>query len=123
MDSICKFPEACISGKICDNINKKIHCCWHQDLRKNKNMIYIDGYGEINVSKLNIVLPDDLFYCPSCKMSPENPVVLMEEIKNKISEFSKIKMTSHATINSVLFRSSKMFNTKKKPKKKSRGKK
>jgi len=94
MEESCKFPGICISGKKCENIGKKIHCCWHEDKSRNKNIIYIDGYGKINAQKHGFEVPIDIFYCPSCKISSVNPTVLIEQIKKYLSELPTTNVKS-----------------------------
>jgi hypothetical protein len=64
----CKRPEICFSGKLCSN-TKTDHCCWHEDQRKNKNIHYVDMYGMVNFSRYGVILPPDIHYCPTCKIT------------------------------------------------------
>jgi len=64
----CSRPEICFSGKLCSNKMTK-ECCWHEDIRHNKNIHYVDGYGNVNFSKFGVKLPRDIHYCPTCKIT------------------------------------------------------
>jgi hypothetical protein len=82
----CKRPSICISGSLCQNTNTS-GCCWHEDKRINKNKIYIDGYGDIDPTELSLtsfdlVIPQDIHYCPSCKVTK----VTFSEIIHKITQ-------------------------------------
>jgi hypothetical protein len=66
----CKRPNICISNSLCQN-TKTPSCCWHEDKRDNKNIIYIDNYGKIDVTEFGLSIPQDLYYCPGCKITKE----------------------------------------------------
>jgi hypothetical protein len=69
MSSICcNRPDICTSGSLFKN-TKTTYCCWHEDIRINKNKIFINTYGEIDLTKYNLSIPQDLYYCPSCKVT------------------------------------------------------
>ncbi len=93
MDECCKFPNICVSGKICSNVNKKIKCCWHMDDRIDKNIIYVDGYGYIDPTYYLVKIPCDLYYCPTCKISEVSATEQIEELKKilpPIEEWKKL---------------------------------
>jgi hypothetical protein len=82
----CKRPSICVSGCLCQN-TKTLGCCWHEDKRINKNIIYIDGYGDIDTTELSLTsfdlaIPPDIHYCPSCKVTKET----LSEIIHKITQ-------------------------------------
>ena len=81
----CKRPDICVSGSLCQN-TKTTGCCWHEDRRTNKNLIYIDGYGDIDPTTLSLnsfdlIVPPDIHYCPSCKVTKETLAEIIERIK------------------------------------------
>ena len=80
----CKRPDICVSGKLCEN-TKTHGCCWHEDKRKNKNVIYIDGYGDIDPTTFSLItfgltVPQDIHYCPSCKVTKETVGEIIDRI-------------------------------------------
>lgn len=69
-----KKPCFCVAKgrqiQVCDftkhDTSKK--CCWCQDKRTSDEIIvYIDGIGDVNPTKLGIKYPKDIGYCPKCK--------------------------------------------------------
>ena len=80
----CKRPGICVSGILCEN-TKTHGCCWHEDKRKNKNVIYVDGYGDIDptafsLASFGLTVPQDIHYCPSCKVTKETLGEIIERI-------------------------------------------
>ena len=80
----CKRPGICVSGKLCEN-TKTNGCCWHEDKRSNKNIIYIDGFGDIDptafsLTTFGLTVPQDIHYCPSCKVTKETVGEIIERI-------------------------------------------
>jgi hypothetical protein len=80
----CKRPGICVSGKLCEN-TKTHGCCWHEDKRSNKNVIYIDGYGDIDPTALSLIsfvitIPQDIHYCPSCRVTKETSGEIIDRI-------------------------------------------
>jgi hypothetical protein len=65
----CTFCNIFISQPCSINANG---CCWCHDKRTpdNINKRYIDSYGDIDVRRLGLTYPKDIFYCPGCKKSP-----------------------------------------------------
>jgi hypothetical protein len=86
----CKRPGTCVSGKLCEN-TKTHGCCWHEDKRKNKNIIYIDGYGDIDptafsLTSFGLTVPQDIHYCPSCKVTKETVGEIIERIRKVLPD-------------------------------------
>jgi len=79
----CKSPGICVSGKLCQN-TKTPGCCWHEDKRTNKNIIYIDGYGDIDLTAFSLTIPPDIQYCPSCKVTKETLGEIIERIRKML---------------------------------------
>lgn len=84
----CKRPGICVSGILCQN-TKTPGCCWHEDRRTNKNIIYIDGYGDIDPSifsltSFDLTIPPDIHYCPSCKVTKETLAEIIERIRKML---------------------------------------
>lgn len=84
----CKRPGICVSGCLCQN-TKTPGCCWHEDKRTNKNIIYIDGYGDIDPSAFSMTsfdftIPHDIHYCPSCKVTKETLAEIIERIRKML---------------------------------------
>jgi len=75
----CRKPDICLSKRLCDNI-KTTSCCWHEDIRDNKNIIYLDKYGSIDLSIYNLSIPPDIYYCPSCKITEESSFDIINNI-------------------------------------------
>lgn len=91
--SVCCRPDICISGILCEN-SKTTFCCWHKDIRTNKNIIYIDTYGEVNLTKFKLSIPPDLYYCPSCKITKEKPSDIIDNVITLLpppNEYNRIK--------------------------------
>jgi hypothetical protein len=76
--------KPCCGNVVCMMSHTK-KCCWHEDIRKDKNMMYIDGYGDVNVSYYGINVPIDIYYCPNCKTSKETIHDILDSL-NKIME-------------------------------------
>lgn len=67
-DCCCKGNGiSCKTKSLCENSTNL--CCWHADVRENKNVFYIDGYGELDLTRYGLAVPQDIHYCPSCKIS------------------------------------------------------
>lgn len=86
----CKRPGICVSGSLCQN-TKTPGCCWHEDKRKNKNIIYIDGYGDIDPTALSLTtfgltVPPDIHYCPSCKVTKETVGEIIDKIRKVLPD-------------------------------------
>jgi len=79
----CKRPDICVSGSLCQN-TKTHGCCWHEDRRVNKNIIYIDCYGDIDLTSFNLEVPADIHYCPSCRVTKETLAELIDRIKEML---------------------------------------
>jgi hypothetical protein len=50
--------------------------------KKEKKLLYLDGYGKVDLSYLGVEIPVDIHYCPSCKMSK----ITIDELLDKFSE-------------------------------------
>lgn len=84
----CRRPGICVSGSLCQN-TKTPGCCWHEDKRTNKNIIYIDGYGDIDptafgLTSFDLTIPPDIHYCPSCKVTKETLAEIIERIRKML---------------------------------------
>lgn len=87
----CRRPAACVSSCLCDNM-KTTYCCWHEDVRTDdeKNTIYLDRYGKIDLTMFDMTVPQDIHYCPSCRLTTESAAdiinKIMETLPQKIKE-------------------------------------
>ena len=87
----CMRPDPCMSKYSCHNIKTK-YCCWHEDIRTHteKNTIYLDRYGEIDLTAFDMLVPQDIHYCPSCRITTESAAdiinKIMETLPQKIKE-------------------------------------
>ena len=75
----CQRPSKCISGNLCEK-TKTDYCCWDEDKRKNKNLFYLDNYGEIDPTPYGITVPADIHYCPSCRTTKETLAEIIERL-------------------------------------------
>lgn len=64
-------------------------CYWHEDRRKNKNIMYIDGYGDVDVSYYGFIHPVDLYYCPGCKKTAENVGTIIKQLETIMEDPDK----------------------------------
>jgi len=79
MEYSCQRPSKCVSGILCENI-KTDYCCWHEDKRINKNIFYLDKYGEIDPTLYGLTIPVDIYYCPSCRTTKETLAEIIERL-------------------------------------------
>jgi hypothetical protein len=87
-ETVCAKPDGkpCYgSPKVCQ-LTKTSSCCWHEDKRKNKAVLYIDGYGDVDVdtSSYLVDIPVDIYYCPSCKKSETTIGSILEILKERM---------------------------------------
>ncbi len=76
--------KSCCKDNLCI-LPHTTKCCWHEDIRRNKNIMYIDGYGDVDVSYYGITVPMDLYYCPSCKKTDDTISGILDKL-NKLME-------------------------------------
>ncbi len=65
-------------------MKKNPKCCWCMDKRtkKEKKLLYLDGFGKVDLSYLGVDIPIDIHYCPSCKVTKTS----IEELVSKFTE-------------------------------------
>ncbi len=87
------------ASKTC-SMKKNPKCCWCTDKRTNKEkkLLYLDGYGKVDLTYLGVEIPIDIHYCPSCKLTKMtvNELVYMftESLQNTIENENKRKIKS-----------------------------
>jgi hypothetical protein len=90
-------PDPCMGECPCQN-TKTEKCCWHSDIRtvKEKNTIYFDMYGDVDLTTFDMTIPEDIYYCPSCKVTKESTVSfinnIMKTLAPKIQERQQIEL-------------------------------
>lgn len=103
MQEKCTKSEgiSCCTNSLCILPHTK-KCCWHEDTRENKGIMYVDGYGDVDVKYYGITVPIDLYYCPECKQTTETISGILEKL-NKLmeepEEYQKRKTMEVNTIN------------------------
>lgn len=82
---ICLKPSRLPCGKspsVC--LLKHIpHCCWCTDTRSiaEKNTVFLDKYGFVDLRDYRVNVPIDIHYCPGCKCSTESRDDLVKELE------------------------------------------
>jgi hypothetical protein len=86
----CTFCNIFISQPCSINANG---CCWCHNKRTpdNINKRYIDSYGDIDVRRLGLTYPKDIFYCPGCKKSPHTTATFDVLVKNHLHSYQSQK--------------------------------
>lgn len=85
---ICLKPSRLPCGKspsVC--LLKHIpHCCWCTDTRSiaEKNTVFLDKYGFVDLRDYRVNVPIDIHYCPGCKCSTESRDDLVKSSKSSI---------------------------------------
>ena len=82
----------CKCNEMICHMKKNPKCCWCMDKRskKEKKLLYLDGYGKVDLSYLGVDIPIDIHYCPGCKICK----VTIDELLDKFSE-----SLQHSTMN------------------------
>jgi len=82
----CMRPNPCMGDVPCQN-TKTEKCCWHSDIRtvKEKNTIYFDMHGDVDLTTFGLTVPEDIYYCPSCKITKESSIDIINDITKTLS--------------------------------------
>lgn len=65
-----------------------IKCCVCSDKRSDAELrtVYIDGVGEVNLRKLKMKVPRDMFYCPQCRKTRTSSAEFYDKVRNRVQE-------------------------------------
>lgn len=82
----CMRPNPCMGESPCQN-TKTEKCCWHSDIRtvNEKNTIYFDMHGDVDLTTFGLTIPEDIYYCPSCKITKESSIDIINDITKTLS--------------------------------------
>jgi hypothetical protein len=84
------MTRQCMGECPCQN-TKTEKCCWHYDIRtvKEKNTIYFDMHGDIDLTTFDMIIHEDIYYCTSCKITKESSDDITKTLSLKIKEQQK----------------------------------
>lgn len=70
-------------------------CCWCTDKRtlESINNRYIDGHGNIDVRRIGLSYPKDIFYCSGCKKSPHSTATFDSIVRIRYRDYINQKST------------------------------